>query len=103
MSEQLQSSTPPASLDTDHAGIKLVIHADAFDHANMRALQLAALLRVISGPGADTFLAAGRATQDGVLWLASSLADDVERVLPLIDAANACQERDAKTLHEVTP
>ena len=103
MSEQLQAPTLPASLDTDHAGVKLVVHADAFDHASMRALQLAALLRLISGPGADTFLGAGRATQDGVLWLASSLADDVERVLPLVDAANAYQERGAKTQHEVTP
>jgi hypothetical protein len=71
-------------VETDHAGIRLAVQASAEDHCNMRVTQLASLLRLISADGLDTFLAQDRATKDGVLWLATSLADEVQRMLPLM-------------------
>lgn len=78
------------ALETDHTGISLTVHQNAEDHCTMRAMQLAALLRLVSGVGFDSFLSATTPTKDGVLWLASSLADEVQRLLPLVSAEAAC-------------
>ncbi|MFC0169667.1 hypothetical protein ACFFKC_16400 [Pseudoduganella danionis] len=84
MSAPHVSAVTLGCIETDHAGVRLIVHASAEDHCNMRASQLASLLRLISADGLDAFLGQDRATKDGVLWLASSLADEVERMLPVV-------------------
>lgn len=91
MSHRKQGNAPLGLIETDHAGINLVVHASAMDHCSMRTTQLAALLRLISATGVDTFLGTDRATKDGVLWLASSLADEVQRMLPLVELETSRQ------------
>jgi len=93
MSHRIQGNDPLGVIETDHAGISLTVHASAIDHCNMRAAQLAALLHLISANGVDTFLREDRATKDGLLWLASSLADEVQRMLPLVEVEASRQPR----------
>lgn len=85
MSQRIECQAAIGLVETEHAGVKLLVHASAVDHCNMRAKQLAALLRIMSGTGVENFAGAGQETQDGVLWLASSLADEVLRMLPLVE------------------
>jgi hypothetical protein len=92
-------------VQTDHAGVRLLVSADAIDHGNMRAGQLAALLRLISGEGHDVFMRQDRATQDGVLWLASSLANEVLGMLPLMESearSSAVATSDKQTVDDAT-
>jgi hypothetical protein len=86
-------------VQTDHAGVRLLVSADAIDHTNMRAGQLAALLRLISGEGHGVFMRQDRATQDGVLWLASSLANEVLEMLPLMES----EARNSAAAHSDRP
>lgn len=85
MSQRNEYQAAIGLVETEHTGVNLLVHASAVDHCNMRAKQLAALLRLMSGTGLENFAGAGQETQDGVLWLASSLADEVVRMLPLVE------------------
>ena len=101
MSLRQQDNAPFGVIETDHAGISLTVHANAIDHCNMRAAQLAALLRLISANGVDTFLREDRATKDGLLWLASSLADEVQRMLPLVEVEASRQPSQSASVNNL--
>lgn len=61
-----------------------VRHKGAVDYASMRAAQLNALLHLTYGAGGDEFRKWSNEIQDNVMWLASTLADEIEHLIPII-------------------
>lgn len=61
-----------------------IVEEDAYDHAAMRANQLAALMQMISGDGVEVFSNLGHATKDSLLWLAQQLAMEVADMMPIV-------------------
>lgn len=57
--------------------IKTVSHLDAIDIISEKQQQLSALLHTIGGDGYGRFREMSEAIQLNLLWLASSLADDI--------------------------
>lgn len=66
-------------------GVTLVISgAGAYDHCLMRAAQLSALTNILSGDGFVTFELYSDTVKDNVMWLVSSLACELEAMLPIV-------------------
>ena len=61
-----------------------VVEEDAYDHAAMRANQLAALMLMISGEGIDAFNNLGGEAKSNLLWLAQQLAIEVADMVPIV-------------------
>lgn len=61
-----------------------IVEEDVYDHASMRANQLAALMQLISGDGVEVFGNLGHTTKDSLLWLAQQLAMEVADMMPIV-------------------
>lgn len=65
-------------------GVTHIAEGDVYDHASMRANQLAALMLMMSGDGLDVFNNLGHSTKDSLLWLAQQLAMEVADMMPIV-------------------
>lgn len=65
-------------------GTAHITEGDAYDHASMRANQLAALMLMMSGDGVGVFNNLGDAAKDSLLWLAQQLAFEVADMMPIV-------------------
>jgi hypothetical protein len=61
-----------------------VERGDARSYAEMRAAQLSALLHMTYGGGQEAFQTLNETLQDNLLWLASTLADELGHLIPLV-------------------
>jgi hypothetical protein len=61
-----------------------VEQGSAQDYAHMRAKQLSALLHMTYGGGEEAFQTLSSELQNNYLWLASSIADELGNLLPLV-------------------
>lgn len=75
--------------DIDCGGRVSITRNSASDYASMRAAQLASLLQIIHGGGGDSFRDYDDSIQDQVLWLAAGFAEELKKLIPLIDADRA--------------
>jgi hypothetical protein len=57
------------------------LEIDAHDRLAMRTAHLSALLHIIMGEGCDHFQNLGEQLQNDALWLASSLADEIDEIV----------------------
>lgn len=71
-------------LQTFQQGVQIVITDNALNYCEIRASQLSALLLVICGDGHSNFVTQDDLTQDTIKWLASSLADEIKDLLPIV-------------------
>ncbi|GGC98730.1 hypothetical protein [Undibacterium terreum] len=83
MTNNIPNLGPLGTVTTSYSGVELVIQDNAYDHACMRAAQLAALLSVVADVKSD-FNNSSKTIQSDVLWLASTLADEVQQLLPIV-------------------
>jgi hypothetical protein len=69
-------------------GVSLVITKEngAYDHASMRAAHLSALTTVLSGEGGEHFDLCAEKIKSDVMWLVSSLAQELQDLLPIVSA-----------------
>jgi len=65
-------------------GVAHIAQGDVYDHASMRANQLAALMLIMSGDGVEVFDNLGRSAKDSLLWLAQQLAFEVADMMPIV-------------------
>lgn len=72
--------------ELDNCGRVSIKRKNASDYASMRAAQLAALLQITYGGGGESFRNYSDSIQDDVLWLAAGLAEELKKLIPLIDA-----------------
>lgn len=56
------------------------INLDAIDELNTKTSQLSALLHTLYGHGWESFRSYNETIQENVLWLASDLASDVDKL-----------------------
>jgi hypothetical protein len=64
--------------DADPGSVRSEV--DPHDQLSMRAAQLSALLHTLLGEGHEHFQGLNKELQNNVLWLASSLADEIDEI-----------------------
>lgn len=65
-------------------GDHFIERGSALDHAYMRSAQLAGLLSLMRGEGADRFFGLSRGTQNSLMWMASQLAEEIETMFDIV-------------------
>lgn len=73
-------------LRPDNGVVVSIARGKVRDYTDMRAAQLSALLKLTVGEVGNEFRESSCEVQDNVMWLASTLADEMVDLLDLIDA-----------------